>query len=195
MNLVSLGLDGLLALLLVTALAVGVRLNAKLKTLRESQAGFVKAVADLDAAASKAGAGLSDLRAATQEAHDALLDRIETARTLAARLDRAVEEAQSAAERAESVGRRASERPAALDAPPRARPRLVEPAPTPDGDAETVLRLIESAREEAGRGAERPGALLGALRAPPLAPAGGGDRLAAFVARRREAQVRGGSVA
>ncbi len=187
MDPVSLGMDGLLVLLLLAALAVGWRLNGKLKSLKESQAGFAKAVADLDLAAGRAEAGLEALRGATLEAHDALLTRIETARTLSARLDRACEDAEAAAAKAESRARlleRVTPSPASAAAPvPAAAPpplRLVEPARPADDDASAVLRLIESAREEAGAGA------------PPLptatATAVAEDRLARFVARRREAR-------
>ena len=101
MSVVGLGMDALLGLLLVAALAVGVRLNGKLTTLRTGQAGFVKAVGDLDAAAMRAEAGLAALRAATLDAHDHLLDRIETARALADRLEHAVGEAETARQRAD----------------------------------------------------------------------------------------------
>ena len=87
------GLDGLLALLLVLALGLGLKLNARLKTLRESQAGFAAAVIELNQAAARAEAGLLALKAASETAHDDLLARIETARGLAARLERAGAEA------------------------------------------------------------------------------------------------------
>lgn len=101
MSLVSLAMDALLAVLLLTAVAVGLRLNGKLKLLRDGQGQFVRAVADLDAAAARAESGLSALRGATEEAHDALLTRIETARGLLPRLDRAGEDAASAVARLE----------------------------------------------------------------------------------------------
>ena len=89
MSLVAIGLDLLLVTLLVVALALGLRLNQRLKNLRDGQASFVKAVAELDAAATRADAGLRALRAASEETHDDLLTRIETARVLIARLDSA----------------------------------------------------------------------------------------------------------
>jgi len=99
MSAVAIGMNLLLAGLLVAALVIGVRLNARLKALRDSQAGFAKAVAELDAAAARAEQGLADLRAATDEAHDALADRIEKARALTAKLDRQLQAAPSSAER------------------------------------------------------------------------------------------------
>lgn len=93
MSVIAIGMNLMLAGLLVVALIMGQRLNARLKALRESHEGFAKAVADLDAAAARAEQGLADLRAATDEAHDALADRIEKARALTAKLDRQLQSA------------------------------------------------------------------------------------------------------
>lgn len=103
MSAVAIGMNLLLAGLLVAALLMGARLNARLKALRESHAGFAKAVADLDAAAARAEQGLADLRAATDEAHDALADRIEKARALSAKLDRQIQSAPATADRGGTV--------------------------------------------------------------------------------------------
>lgn len=96
MSAVAIGMNLLLAGLLAAALVIGVRLNARLKALRESHEGFARAVAELDAAAARAEQGLADLRAATDEAHDALADRIEKARALTAKLDRQLQGAPAA---------------------------------------------------------------------------------------------------
>lgn len=96
MSPIALGLDLLLAALLLTALVMGARLNGRLKALRDSQAHFVKAVADLDQAASRAESGLAALRVATEDTHDQLLARIETARGLIAKLERASLDAERA---------------------------------------------------------------------------------------------------
>jgi uncharacterized membrane protein len=88
MSVIAIGLNLLLAGLLAAALMMGYRLNIRLKALRDSHEGFAKAVAELDAAAARAEQGLADLRAATDEATDALADRIEKARALTAKLDR-----------------------------------------------------------------------------------------------------------
>ncbi len=93
MSIVAIGMNLMLAGLLVAALVMGYRLNVRLKALRESHEGFAKAVADLDTAAARAEQGLADLRAATDEAHDALADRIEKARALTAKLDRHIQSA------------------------------------------------------------------------------------------------------
>ncbi len=111
MNPVGVGLDLVLGLLLIAALMVGARLSKRLKALRDGQSEFVKSVKELDAAAMRAEAGLAALRHATQEAHDQLLDRIEAARTLSARLDRAAGEAEAACVRAEALARTSVEAP------------------------------------------------------------------------------------
>jgi hypothetical protein len=87
MSLTAIALNGLLAILLLIALAFGVRLERRLKALRDSHEGFAKAVADLDRAAMRAEQGLADLRAATDEAADTLSDRITKAQALAVQLD------------------------------------------------------------------------------------------------------------
>jgi hypothetical protein len=94
MSPVALGLDGLLITLLVAALALGLRLNARLKGLKDGQSEFAKAAQELNQAVNRAEAGLAALRQATEEAHDSLLARIETARDLTAKLDHANRDAQ-----------------------------------------------------------------------------------------------------
>lgn len=74
-------LDSLLILLLVAAVGYGVRLEKKLVVLREGQAAFGRAVAELDGAAARAESALASLRAAGEEA-DLLHDRILKARAL-----------------------------------------------------------------------------------------------------------------
>lgn len=93
MSLIAIGLNLLLVGLLTAALTVGLRLNKRLKSLRDSQDGFAGAVRELNLAAARAEQGLADLRAATDEAHDTLADRIEKGRALAAKLDRMLEAA------------------------------------------------------------------------------------------------------
>jgi hypothetical protein len=61
--------------------------------LRDSHDGFAAAVAELNTAAARAEQGLSDLRAATDEAADMLADRIEKGRSLASKLERLVDHA------------------------------------------------------------------------------------------------------
>lgn len=79
-------MDALLMLLLACALAYGVRLDKKLKALREGQLAFAGAVNELNMAASRAEAALASLRASGQET-DLLHDRIVKARTVKAELE------------------------------------------------------------------------------------------------------------
>ncbi|MEO8113323.1 MAG: DUF6468 domain-containing protein [Phenylobacterium sp.] len=96
MSIISLGLNFLLAGLMAAALAMGWRLNQRLKALRDSHDGFALAVRELNTAAGRAEQGLADLRAATDEATDALADRIEKGRALATRLERLIGQAPGA---------------------------------------------------------------------------------------------------
>ncbi|EJL38081.1 hypothetical protein PMI01_00325 [Caulobacter sp. AP07] len=126
MSLTAIALNGLLAILLLVALGFGVRLERRLKALRDSHEGFAKAVADLDRAAMRAEQGLADLRAATDEAADTLADRIDKARALAAQLD-------------ERLNRpMVTPPPAAASRPAIPRP---ERAPEPEAPSETSRRL------------------------------------------------------
>jgi hypothetical protein len=97
MSLVAIALNVLLAALLAAALAMGWRLNRRLQTLRESQQGFAKAVAELNAAAARAEKGLADLRAAGDEAMDLLGDRIKKGREVAAKLETLIDGAPKSA--------------------------------------------------------------------------------------------------
>lgn len=90
MTLIGLAMNLLLAGLLGAALVLGLRLNKRLKALRDSHDGFAIAVRELNAAAERAEQGLADLRAATDEAVDTLADRIEKGRALAAKLERLI---------------------------------------------------------------------------------------------------------
>lgn len=94
MSSIGLIMDVLLGVLLVAALLFGFRLERKLKALREGQATFVGAVADLDMAARRAEAGLASLREATDEAHDSLHDRILKARELKLALEGLIDRAE-----------------------------------------------------------------------------------------------------
>lgn len=90
MSVIAIGMNLLLAGLLVAAMVVGIRLNRRLQALKDSHAGFEIAVRELNMAAVRAEQGLSDLRAATDEATDMLSDRIEKGRALAAKLEKLV---------------------------------------------------------------------------------------------------------
>ena len=87
MSAIGLIMNLLLAVLLFAALGMGMRLNGRLKALRDSHEGFATAVHELNAAAARAEQGLADLRAASDEALDILQDRISKGRTLAVKLE------------------------------------------------------------------------------------------------------------
>lgn len=146
MTLAGVALQILLAVLLIVALVFGMRLERRLKALKESHEGFAKAVVDLDAAAQRAEQGLADLRAATDEAAEQLADRIDKARALTAKLDKSMAQAT----RGESA-RVASNRPppgppmtraraafAAVDRPPPA-PPVETPRSRPRGDDDDLF--------------------------------------------------------
>ena len=162
MSAVAIGMNLLLGGLLVAALIMGARLNARLKALRESHEGFAKAVAELDAAAMRAEQGLADLRAATDEAHDALADRIEKARALTARLDRQLQAAP--ASRAETVSEGDVDRVAkrlgsllsgAREPRPPVAPRREIPAARPAADDDLFEKPAERPSLRALLGARR----------------------------------------
>lgn len=96
MSIAALVMNGLLATLLLAALAMGVRLNARLKGIKDGHSAFVLAVSELNAAAAKAQGALADLRAATDEATDVLGGRISRARDAADRLEKLVNRAETA---------------------------------------------------------------------------------------------------
>lgn len=149
MTIIGLVLNLVLVGLLLAALFVGLRLNKRLKALRDSHDGFATAVRELNAAAQRAEQGLADLRAATDEATDMLADRIEKGRALAGKLERLVgqspgprEAAPPAMETAATVERRfgallAAAREAhggARTPPPRREPPVLRARPAADDD-------------------------------------------------------------
>lgn len=109
-------MDALLMLLLAAALAYGVRLDRRLKTLREGQLAFAGAVSELNTAAARAEAAVGSLRASNQET-DLLHDRIVKARALKAELEALMDRAPAAVA------------PRAVETPPARAEAPVAPAP------------------------------------------------------------------
>lgn len=134
MSLIAICMNVLLAGLLIAAMTVGVRLNRRLKALRDSHEGFEAAVRELNLAAVRAEQGLADLRAATDEAVDMLSDRIEKGRALATKLEKLVA---SAPELPRAM---AAERPVARGIPP------VAPAPREAASEDRLGALLAMAR-------------------------------------------------
>ena len=103
MNAIAFCLDLILASLLLAALFVGVRLDRKLKGLRDSQSGFANAVAELDASIVKAQEGLASLKATAALAESVISDRIQDAKGISARLDQHARSATVAADKLERL--------------------------------------------------------------------------------------------
>ena len=122
MSPVIVSLELMLAVLLLATLFFGVKLERKLKALRQSQAGFASAVRDLDGAAQRTEAGLDALRYATEQARNVLVERMDAAQSMALRLEQLTSEAETAALRAESAAVTAAK--AAV--PPPAAPKAIE---------------------------------------------------------------------
>jgi hypothetical protein len=122
MNPIVVCLDLMLVSLLLLALWIGFRLEKRLKVLRDSQTGFVNAVAELNAGVEKAQSGLVELKSATLEARTELADRIQDARGMTARLERQAASAEQAVQRLEAAIQRASQLRPSRDLPPSARP-------------------------------------------------------------------------
>ena len=146
MNPISLSLNLLLAVMLGLTLLVGWRLNRRLTALKDSQAQFVVAVAELDRAAARAERGLADLRAAGDETLELLSGRVEKGRELAARLERLNDAARTTLDRAPAP--QLALVPAAVNATmPSALAALQKvwaPAPAPEPSLEEAEAAAES---------------------------------------------------
>lgn len=141
-------MDSVLLLLLVLALGYGVRLERRLRTLREGQLAFAGAVTELNAAAGRAEAALASLRAAGQET-DLLHDRIVKAR--------------EAREALEAALRRA---PAPMAAPePAAASTAPVTAPSMTAPSMTTEPVVADARRASSAAADRFTPVLQALAA------------------------------
>ena len=146
MNPISIGLNLLLAALLGLTLWVGWRLNRRLTALRDGQAQFAAAVADLDRAAARAERGLADLRAAGDETLELLSSRIEKGRELAARLERLNDTARATLDRAPQVQSPAATAKPSLPPAIAALQKVWGEAPTKSA-AELSLEEAEAAAE------------------------------------------------
>lgn len=150
---IAIGLNLILGVLLSCALVLGVRLERRLRGLRESHADFAKAVGELDQAAGRTENSLAALRAGTETAKNEVASRIDQARIACQRLEKLVADADKAATRL------ASQPLALLDrAPPPARPVQ---APPPARRPVAVDSFIAAAPaplelEEVGRDRPRP---------------------------------------
>jgi hypothetical protein len=176
---VGMVLDGVLMLLLVCALAYGVRLEKKLSALRAGQLAFASAVTELNAAAGRAEQALANLRASGQET-DLLHDRIMKAREVGAQLEGLIARGADISLPRSGEGRPASAGPggAVLDnAPP-----LSHPTPA-DASRQRTLPMKEREDQDEARDL-RMAALaqrIQALAGPAARPAAGRAEVAAIV--------------
>ena len=74
---IALGLNFILGVMLFCGLIVGLRLERRLKALRNSHVDFAKAVSELDQAAVRTEDSLAKLRSGTEDARGELAARIE----------------------------------------------------------------------------------------------------------------------
>jgi hypothetical protein len=147
---ISIGLNLILGVLLFCALLLGLRLERKLRGLRDSHADFAKAVGELDQAAGRTEQGLAALRAGAETAKTEVASRIDQARIACQRLEKLVADADRAADRL------AAQPLALIDRapPPRAAQPPQPPAPAPSAIARPdpeVLRPAAPAPEPASR--------------------------------------------
>jgi hypothetical protein len=98
MSLVALTLNLTLGVLLVGALMLGLRLDRRLRALRESHLSFAKAVSELDQASLRTQAGLNELKATAQGVRADLTDQLDKAGALADRLVKLTGEADAKAQ-------------------------------------------------------------------------------------------------
>ncbi|MEN5229122.1 DUF6468 domain-containing protein [Brevundimonas naejangsanensis] len=142
-------LDSILMLLLVAAIGYGIKLERKLKTLREGQLAFASAVTELNSAAGRAEQALATLRASGQET-DLLHDRIIKARAVKQELEVLIARApaRSADKRIETREdeRRAARALAEIEASAEAEPARVS-AVSPLLDDETRARRMAALME------------------------------------------------
>jgi hypothetical protein len=159
---IGLIMNALLGVLLVGALFLGWRLESRLKALRSSHESFSKAVEDLDRAAARAEQGLSDLRAATDDAAETLAARIDRAGHLAVRLEKLTADAEGVHTRLVAAPRHQTPRPAVLaevilaEAARAEAPRAE--TPRPEAPRPALLRPAENRESAFARFAERYGA-------------------------------------
>lgn len=151
MDLVTVSLDLMLAVLLVAALAYGVRLERRLKALREGHAVFAQAVRELDQSVLRAESGLDQLRKAGEEARDGLHDRILKAREASAELERLISRAERVRAQPQFTAHLAPQIAPQVAPPvvpqPAARPAELRPSVRGEEAAERVAQAILSLGE------------------------------------------------
>jgi hypothetical protein len=149
---IAIGLNLILGVLLVCALVLGLRLERKLRGLKDSNADFVKAVGELDQAAGRTEHSLDVLRAGTETAKNEVASRIDQARVACQRLEKLVADADKAADRLAAQPLMLHDR-----APPPARPVPAQPpAPAPSAIARPEPEYMWADDVTVGRPAPAP---------------------------------------
>ncbi|MGZ3367040.1 MAG: DUF6468 domain-containing protein, partial [Caulobacteraceae bacterium] len=131
---IAISLNLILGMLLCCALVLGVRLERKLRGLRDSHADFAKAVSELDQAAGRTESSLATLRAGTETARNEVASRIDQARIACQRLEKLVADADKAADRL------AAQPLVLLDRASPPPPRAAQPAPAPAPAPSAIAR-------------------------------------------------------
>ncbi len=138
-------LDGIIIVLLLGTIITASVLSSRLKILRDSRKDFQEMIAKFDQATARAEAGVKSLLANAHKAGDELQGRLDRARTLRDELSSMIESADSLARRLESASSRVSDKskPAASEPPLSTQQRNIpEPppvAPDPRSKAERDL--------------------------------------------------------
>jgi hypothetical protein len=127
MSPVALTLNLTLGVLLIGAMILGLRLDRRLRALRESHNSFAKAVSELDQAALRTQSGLNELKATAEGVRADLSEQLHNARILSERLTALTAEADAKAEalakaqadaQAKIAARSAFSRPSSLRSAP-----------------------------------------------------------------------------
>jgi hypothetical protein len=140
---ISIGINLILGLLLTCALIMGVRLERKLRGLRQSHNDFAKAVSELDQAAYRTEASLDALRTGAEDIKGELVSRIDQARIACQRLEKLSADAERAASQPLALSH-------TLAPPPPARPveRATPPHLAPSPLVQAPLGASAFARPE-----------------------------------------------
>jgi hypothetical protein len=147
---IAIGLNLILGVLLSCALVLGLRLERRLRGLRQSQQDFAKAVSELDQAAARTEHSLAALRAGTETAKNEVASRIDQARLACQRLEKLTADAERLASQPLALSRGIEVAPALAQAAPAqaepirpAAPVQVQPPPAPQAAARSRAKLVD----------------------------------------------------
>ena len=152
-------LDGVIIVLLLGTIITASVLSSRLRILRDSRKDFQEMIAKFDQATARAEAGVKSLLANAHKAGDELQGRLDRARTLRDELSSMIESADSLARRLESAsvntraGARTSDKPAASEPPLSTQQRgIPEPPPVapPDPRSKAERDLLRALGRKEG---------------------------------------------